>query len=146
MTDDRSPRERVLAVDPGERRIGLAISNPDFDFVSGLPTIDRSRLEGSVIAALARIVEEEGVDRIVVGIPYTLAGEEGEQARRAREIQNRLTVELDVPVEEWDERLTTEAAKRALRETGHSERDMKDKLDQLAAVLMLEGYLRRASG
>jgi len=136
----------VLAVDPGERRIGLAISDPDFDFVSGLPTIDRSRLDGSVIDALARIVEEKRVERIVVGIPYTLAGEEGEQARRARELQNRLTVELDVPIEEWDERMTTEAAKRALRETGHSERDMKGKLDQLAAVLMLEGYLRRTSG
>lgn len=99
-----------------------------------------------MIDALARIVEEKRVERIVVGIPYTLAGEEGEQARRARELQNRLTVELDVPIEEWDERMTTEAAKRALRETGHSERDMKGKLDQLAAVLMLEGYLRRTSG
>jgi len=136
----------VLAVDPGERRIGLAISDPDFDFVSGLPTIDRTRLGGSVIDALARIVEKERVDRVVVGIPYTLAGEEGAQARRARELQNRLTVALGVPVEEWDERMTTEAAKSALRETGHSERDMKGKLDQLAAVLMLEGYLRRASG
>lgn len=136
-------RERVLAIDYGERRIGLAVSDPDFDFVSGLPTIDRTELEDSPVAEIGKIVEREGVDRIVLGIPYTMEGTEGEAARAARAFEARLVDALDLPVEEWDERLTSQAAKRALRETGHSEREMKGKIDQLAAVLMLEGYLRR---
>lgn len=136
-------RERVLAIDYGERRIGLAVSDPDFDFVSGLPTIDRAELEDSPVEEIGKIVEREGVDRIVLGIPYTMEGTEGEAARVARAFESRLVDALDLPVEEWDERLTSQAAKRALRETGHSEREMKGKIDQLAAVLMLEAYLRR---
>lgn len=111
--------------------------------VGGLPTIDRSTLKGSLAEAVARIAAERGVDRIVLGIPYTMEGEEGPAAAAVRAFQAELSVALDLPIEEWDERLTTEAAKRALRETGHSERDMKGKIDQLSAVLMLEAWSRR---
>lgn len=135
-----------MAIDYGERRIGLALSDPHFDFVSGLPTIDRAELEDSAVEEIGRIVEREGVNRLVIGIPYTLEGEEGEAARAAREFGAELAGALGLPIDEWDERMTTGAAKRALRETGHSEREMKGKLDQLAAVLMLEAYLRRRSG
>lgn len=134
----------MLAVDHGERRVGLAISDPDYDFVRGLPTLDRNEMDQPLPMAIRDIVIEEGVDRVVVGIPYTLEGEEGGQARAARQFQIDLLGALDVPVDEWDERMTTEAARRALHETGHTEREMKGKLDQLAAVLMLEAYLRRA--
>lgn len=137
------PRERVLAIDYGERRVGVAVSNPDFDFVSGLPTIDRKALKGSIVEAIGRIVAERDVDRVVLGIPYTMEGEEGPQALEVRGFQAELEAALDVPIEEWDERLTTGAARAALREAGHDERSMRDKLDQLAAVLMLEGWLRR---
>ena len=134
---------RVLAIDYGERRIGLAVSNPGIDFVSGLPTLDRKTLREPPARAIARIVTEREVDRVVLGIPYTMAGEEGPQAREVRAFQDELRVALTVPVDEWDERLSTEAAKTTLRATGHTELDMKGKLDQLAAVLMLEGYLKR---
>lgn len=135
----------MLAVDHGERRVGLAISDPDYDFVRGLPTLDRNEMDQPLPVAIRDIVIEEEVDRVVVGIPYTLEGEEGGQARAARKFQIDLLGALDVPVDEWDERMTTEAARRALHETGHTEREMKGKLDQLAAVLMLEAYLRRAA-
>lgn len=132
-----------MAIDYGERRVGLALSNPEFDFVSGLPTIDRKTLKGPVVEAIARVVEERGVDRVVLGIPYTMEGEEGAQAAEVRAFEAELRSAFDVPIDEWDERLTTEAARRALREAGHTDRTMRDRLDQLAAVLMLEGYLRR---
>lgn len=123
--------------------MGLALSNPDFDFVSGLPTIDRKTMKGSLPEAIRRIVAEREVERVLLGIPYTMEGEEGAQAAEVRTFQAELEEALDVPIDEWDERLTTEAARRALREAGHTEKTMRDRLDQLAAVLMLEGYLRR---
>ncbi|MFN2384536.1 MAG: Holliday junction resolvase RuvX, partial [Gemmatimonadota bacterium] len=95
---------------------------------------------------LAALVAERGVERVVIGIPFTLAGDEGPAARATREFAVELAGALTVPVEEWDERLTTEAARRALRDSGRSESDMKERVDQVAAVLLLEGYLRsRAS-
>ncbi|MBW3660925.1 MAG: Holliday junction resolvase RuvX [Gemmatimonadetes bacterium] len=143
MSDSGYRRERVLAIDYGERRVGLAVSNPDYDFVSGLPTLDRKTLKGSLVAAIGEIVVERGVERVVLGIPYTMEGEEGPQAREVRAFQAELESTLEVPVAEWDERLTTEAARRALREAGHTDRTMRERLDQLAAVLMLESWLRR---
>lgn len=139
----RPIQERVLAIDYGGRRVGLALSNPGLDFVSGLPTIDRKTLKGPVAEAIARVVEERGAERVVLGIPYTMDGEEGPQAAEVRAFETELRAALDVPIDEWDERLTTGAARRALREAGHTDRTMRDRLDQLAAVLMLEGYLRR---
>lgn len=141
---DPSGLGHVLAIDYGERRVGLAIRRPPLDFVSGLPTLDRKTLRRPLAEEIATVVAEHGVDRVVIGIPFTMSGEEGEAATAARELQAELAAILDVPVDEWDERLTTEAAKRVLRDSGHSEIQMKGKLDQLAAVLMLEGYLKRA--
>jgi putative Holliday junction resolvase len=135
--------ERVLAIDYGERRVGLAISDPQTSFVSGLPTLDRQALkEGGLTAAIATLVAEREVERILVGVPYSLDGSIGLAAERVLAFRDRLHLTVDVPVEEWDERLTTEAAKRRLEELGYSEKEMRGKLDQLSAVLMLEHYLR----
>ena len=135
--------ERVLAIDYGERRVGLAISDPETDFVSGLPTLDRRALkEGGLTAAIGALVAERGVERILLGIPYSLDGSVGPAAERVLAFRDRLHLTADVPVDEWDERLTTEAAKRRLEELGYSEKEMRAKLDQVSAVLMLEQYLR----
>lgn len=135
--------ERVLAIDYGERRVGLAISDPETSFVSGLPTLDRRALkEGGLTAAIATLVAEREVERILVGVPYSLDGSIGLAAERVLGFRDRLHLTVDVPVDEWDERLTTEAAKRRLEELGYSEKEMRGKLDQLSAVLMLEQYLR----
>lgn len=141
---DPSGLGRVLAIDYGERRVGLAIRRPPLDFVSGLPTVDRKALKRPLAAEIAAVVAEHEVDRVVIGIPFSMSGEEGTAAAAARALQAELTALLDVPIDEWDERLTTEAARRVLRDSGHSEIQMKGKLDQLSAVLMLEGYLKRA--
>ena len=135
--------ERVLAIDYGERRVGLAISDPETSFVSGLPTLDRRALkEGGLTAAIAALVADRGVERILVGVPFSLDGSIGPAAERVLAFRDRLHLTVDVPVDEWDERLTTEAAKRRLEELGYSEKEMRGKLDQVSAVLMLEQYLR----
>ena len=139
--------ERVLAVDYGERRVGLALSNPETGFVSGLPTLDRGQIgEKRLAAEIARLAGEHEAVRILLGVPYTLEGTTGPAALRVQAFRNRLILATRLPVEEWDERLTTEAARRRLRELGYSERSMRDKLDQLSAVLMLEQYLRLRAG
>jgi putative Holliday junction resolvase len=139
--------ERVLAIDYGERRVGLALSDPDTGFVSGLPTLDRRALkEGGLTAAIATLVAERGVERILLGMPYSLDGTMGPAAERVLAFRDRLYLALDVPVDEWDERLTTEAARRRLEELGYSEKQMRKKLDQVSAVLMLEHYLRFREG
>ena len=135
--------ERVLAIDYGERRVGLAISDPETSFVSGLPTLDRRALkEGGLTAAISALVAERGVERILIGVPYSLDGSIGPAAERVLAFRDRLYLTTDVPLDEWDERLTTEAAKRRLEELGYSEKQRRGKLDQLSAVLMLELYLR----
>lgn len=134
--------ERVLAIDYGERRVGMAVSDPTYGYVRGLPTIDRRELTASLFEAIADVVGQEEIDRIVIGIPYTLEGTEGKAARQVRSFAGDLANQIDVPIDEWDERLTSEAARRALREAGHDERAIRTKVDQLSAVLMLEGYLR----
>jgi putative Holliday junction resolvase len=139
--------ERVLAIDYGERRVGLALSNPETGFVSGLPTLDRRALKGGgLTAAIGTIVAEREVDRVLLGMPYSLDGSIGPAAERVLGFRDRLHLVLQVPVEEWDERLTTEAARRHLQELGYSEKEMRAKLDQLSAVLMLEQYLRFLEG
>jgi putative Holliday junction resolvase len=139
--------ERVLAIDYGERRVGLALSNPETGFVSGLPTLDRQALKGGgLTAAISAVVAERAVDRVLLGVPYSLDGSIGPAAERVLAFRERLHLVLQVPVEEWDERLTTEGARRRLQELGYSEKEMRTKLDQLSAVLMLEQYLRFREG
>ncbi len=137
----------VLAIDYGERWVGLALAEPGRTLVSGLPTIDRKSIRGGLAKAVARLVAEHGVERIVLGMPYSMDGTEGPAAAGVRAFEDELAVAVLVPVEEWDERLTSEAARRRLRELGYTERDIQGRIDQLSAVLMLEGYLqRRAAG
>lgn len=140
-----SSSERVLAIDLGERRVGLALAEPGRMLVEGLPTVDRKTLKGKLVDEIGRITAQRQVDRVVLGIPFSMDGSEGPAARLAREFEAELTAALDLPVEEWDERLTSEAARTRLREIGYSEREMRSRLDQLSAVLMLEGWLRARS-
>ena len=139
--------ERVLAIDYGERRVGLALSNPETGFVSGLPTLDRRALKGGgLTTAIAALVAERDVDRVLLGMPYSLDGSIGPAAERVLAFRDRLYLTIQTPVEEWDERLTTEEARRKLEELGYSQKEMRAKLDQLSAVLMLEHYLRFREG
>jgi putative holliday junction resolvase len=128
---------RVLALDYGAARCGCAISDPSGTLVRPLAAI-----EPPDTAAIADLAVAEEAERIVVGLPITLSGEEGEQARLSRECAERLAVLVEVPVETYDERLTTRMADRSAREGARADRD------SLAAAHLLETYLeaRGAAG
>ncbi|MEO8029059.1 MAG: Holliday junction resolvase RuvX [Bryobacteraceae bacterium] len=131
---------RILALDLGKRRIGLAISDPLGITAQGLPTLQRTRIRDD-FAALGRIIEEQGVQSILIGNPLHMSGREGRGSEHAREFAERLTAETGCPVTLWDERLTTVEAQRVLRESGASIEKRARSVDRLAAVILLESYL-----
>jgi putative Holliday junction resolvase len=130
---------KVLALDHGAARTGVAVSDPTGTLARPLPAIARVDSPAGR-RALDAVIAAEAPERIVVGEPRTLAGARGAQARSAAGFAARLRGRVDVPVELWDERLTTVEARRRAREGG-SEAD----LDSLAACVLLEAYLATGS-
>lgn len=133
---------RILAVDWGERRIGLAVCDPLGVLASGLPTLV-VKGEGEAVARVADTVREHEVEELVVGLPLTLAGERGESARAAERFADRLREATGLAVHLFDERLTSALAQRRLHETGERVRNRKERVDEGAAVALLEGWLAR---
>jgi putative Holliday junction resolvase len=125
---------RILALDHGAARCGCALSDPSGTLATPLTAVERPDTRKG-IEAIARLVGREDVERVVVGLPLTLRGEEGEQAAAARRFAERLAAELSVPVELHDERLTTKLAERT---GGGADADSR------AAAHLLESYLSRA--
>jgi putative Holliday junction resolvase len=126
---------RILGVDPGERRVGLAVSDELGITAQGLPTFDRK--SGDVFAHLRELAERYRVVRVVVGRPLSLSGHESESSRRAEEFARAIETALSLPVDRWDERLSSAEAERVLAGT----RAAKGAVDRVAAVLILQGYL-----
>lgn len=127
---------RILALDHGEARCGVALSDPSGTLATPLEAVarpDSRRGRG----AIARVVREREVERVLVGLPLTLAGEEGAQAERARAFARALEHELAVPVELRDERLTTRQAERS---GGRADADSR------AAAILLEAHLAALAG
>jgi putative holliday junction resolvase len=124
---------KIVALDHGEARCGCAVSDPSGTLATPLPALDRPDSERG-LEAVARLVEQHGAERAIVGLPLTLAGDEGFQAQRARAFAERLGRRLSVPVELHDERLTTRLAER----TGGGA-----SADSRAAAHLLESYLAR---
>ena len=125
---------RILALDHGEARCGCAISDPSGTLATPLPVVERPDTKRG-LATLARLAQERGAERVVVGLPLTLAGVEGAQAGEARTFAERLERRLSIPVELHDERMTTRLAERTGGQ-GHA--------DSRAAAHLLESYLARA--
>ena len=133
---------RVLAVDWGERRVGLAVSDPTGLLATGLPTLQVKGREEAV-RDVTRVAREQEADRIVVGLPLLLSGRRGEAADRAEAFAEALRKSAGLPVETLDERLTTALSARRLHETGMRGARARARLDQGAAVALLETYLER---
>jgi len=131
---------RILALDFGQRRIGLAVSDELGITAQGLPTLRRKNIRTD-LAALARLVQEKSVDRILMGDPLHMSGDAGVQAEAAREFGDQLSRYTGKPVQSWDERLTTVEASRVLRESGISIEKRARAVDQLSAVILLQSYL-----
>jgi putative pre-16S rRNA nuclease len=125
---------RVLALDHGEARCGVAISDPTGAIATPLPVVERPDSKAG-LRAIAELVEEHGAERVIVGMPLTLAGDEGEQAALARVFAQALQRRVSVEVELHDERLTTRLAERTGGEAG---------ADSRAAAHLLESWLARA--
>ena len=131
---------RLLGLDVGDARIGVALSDETGVLASGLPTLARvgPRKDVKAIAALVREREARG---IVVGLPLRLDGSLGPQAEKVLAFVETLRGSVRVPIATWDERLTTVEADRVLREAGANIRERKAKVDRVAAILILQGYL-----
>jgi len=135
---------RILALDVGKKRIGLAVSDELGITAQGLPTLQRTTIRQD-LAALRQLAQERGVSLLLLGHPLHMSGRESRQAGYVREFGDRLSSFTGVPCEYWDERLTTVEANRVLKESGISIEKRARAVDKLAAVLLLESYLERMS-
>ncbi len=133
---------RILAVDWGERRIGLAVSDPTGVIATALPTLKVRGREEAVVGVARAAVEQEA-ERIVVGLPLLMSGARGRAAEAALELARLLAERTGIAVETYDERLTSAMSQRRLHETGVRTGRAKEKVDQGAAVALLESYLQR---
>ncbi len=131
---------RILGLDVGDKRIGVAVSDPMGWTAQGLEVLMRED-SGSDILRLKEIVKEYHVEAIVVGIPKNMDGTLGEQAEKVHEYIEALKEALGLPMIPWDERLSTVAAERSLLEADMSRAKRKRVIDKVAAVLILQGYL-----
>ena len=130
----------ILAIDFGRARIGTAISDELQLLAHPLETLAANERS---IARVTEIVRERKVDHVVVGLPRQLSGKIGTAATETLRFVEKLRTILPCPVVTWDERLTTVAAHRALREAGKKTRATRDYVDQVAAQMILQGYLDR---
>lgn len=133
-------QSRILAIDLGARRIGLAVSDPLGITAQGLPTYER-RNKRQDLGYLKSLVQEYNVSLLIVGNPLNMDGTEGPASEEARLFASQLQRHLHLPVELWDERLTTVEAGLILDSTGHAKTKRKSVIDRVAAVLLLESYM-----
>jgi len=133
---------RALALDMGSKRIGVAISDQSGIIAQALETIASTNPERDLRRVL-EIVRDYDVTEIVIGVPYNMDGSEGHQVEKVRKFKDLISGNVTVPVYEWDERLTTVAAERALLEADMSRAKRRKVIDKVAAALILQGHLDR---
>lgn len=156
MSDERSPGRprraigRVLGLDIGSKRIGVAVSDELGAVASPVGFVARGRDDR---AAFRELLDRYGAVRLVAGLPASLSGREGPQAADTRAYAEALAADLGVPLDYWDERLTTTIAERSLLAAGARRDKRRERIDAVAAAVMLQGYLdaqanrrRRAGG
>ena len=142
MTEQKSGR--VLGLDVGARRIGVAVSDPLGITAQGLETLHRKNKKHD-LAHLDRVIREYDVQQIVVGLPLRMSGVEGAQAEKIHAFADDLRKNFKLPVHLWDERLTSAEANRLLRETELSIEKRGKAVDRMAAVLILQGWMESRS-
>ena len=131
---------RVLAIDPGTVRLGLALSDPSGTIAQPLSVLKR-RTEAEDLKTLAELIKKYQVEQIVVGLPRTMDGRLDAAAKHAQAFGARVGEASGRPVAYWDERLTTVAAERYLIEQGKRRGKRRQEIDRMAATLLLQGYL-----
>lgn len=131
---------RIMALDIGEKRIGIAISDPQERVATPLSVLDAAQVERGE-KPFTRLLEDWEPELFLCGLPLSLDGEEGPQARRVRKVAEAISARFDIPIEFADERLSSREAKRILREEGLDERAMRGKIDMIAASVFLQAWL-----
>ena len=131
---------RVMAIDYGDARTGVALSDPS-GLLTGFTTVIHSRNRETVLAQLAALCKERGADRLVMGFPRNMDGTEGPRAALYREFAASLEEATEMPVRLWDERRTTVEAHQILSSQNYHGKKRKNTVDAVAASLILEGYL-----
>lgn len=132
---------RVVGVDLGSRRVGVAVSDPTGTLASPHVVLERSGDVAADHRRLAQVVAELGAERVVVGLPLSLDGGSGPAAQAAAAEADALAAVVGVPVETYDERLTTVSAQQALRASGTSARKQRGVIDKAAAAVLLQSWL-----
>lgn len=131
---------KVLAIDLGEKRIGLAISDETRTIAAGYDVIKRkSRKED--FARYAAIALDQDITLIIMGLPITLSGAEGQRAAWVRDYTAELQEHLDIPIEFWDERFSTKQAEASLRARGKRGKRLRERVDAVAAAFILQDFL-----
>lgn len=138
-------KPRVLGLDIGDRRIGVALSDPLGFTAQPLTVLERAAVAADV-EAVRELVERHEVRQIVVGLPLTLRGAQGPQAKKVTAFTERLRRRTPVPIHFLDERLTTVQGHRALTQMGATRRKRKQRIDQVAAQLILQQFLETGRG
>ena len=130
---------RILAIDFGERRIGLALSDPLGITAQGLPTIDTRKVK-DVFGFIGNLVTEKGVDKLVVGMPRNMNGSIGPKGEKVKKFMQKLARKAEVEMVAWDERLTSVQSLKSMRAMGTKQRK-KEVTDRISATLILQSYL-----
>ncbi|MFC1631972.1 Holliday junction resolvase RuvX [Candidatus Omnitrophota bacterium] len=136
---------RVLALDVGEKNIGLALSDGLGWTAQGLTTLRRQAIDQDILA-LKTIITENQVGEIVVGMPINLDGSLGKKAQEVAAFIDNVKKRINLPIKAWDERFSSVQAERVMLEADLSRKKRKKKIDQLAAQLILQNYLDANSG
>ncbi len=136
--------KRILGIDFGKRRIGVAISDPMRIVAQGMETISYHSFD-QLWQKIAEIFSSHDIERVIVGSPINLNGSESAMSADIRDFVGQLQERFRVPVEFWDERFTSKTAQETLHQMGKSPSKNRAKVDKIAAVLILQGYLDRES-
>lgn len=135
-----------MGLDVGEKTVGVAMTDELGILASPYKTIMRTASIKADLREISALIDEFNVSRVIVGIPIMLSGEEAVQAAKIREFGEKLAKRIRVPLEYWDERLTTVQAHQVLRELGHSRESRKKVVDAVAAAFILRSYVETMEG
>jgi len=136
---------RILGLDVGERRIGVAVADERVRVALPVAVVERRELPTD-LDAIARLVQEQGAEAVVIGLPISLNGSLGPQAQAVKAFGQEVSDRLSLPIEYWDERLSSVEAQRRLASAGHRGRKAKARRDAAAAAIVLQSYLDAQAG
>jgi len=134
---------RIMGLDFGSKTVGVAVSDALLVTAQGVGIIRRKSPDKlrQTLAAITEMVQQYEVEKIVLGFPKNMNNTEGERCEKTKEFAELLKKRVDIPIEFWDERLTTVAADKIMMESGIRRENRKDYVDEIAATLILQGYL-----